>query len=99
MKRTGNTIGSEGRRQHNEDDPQNGDRHHMQERLADKEIQEGLEEIAEARTEAEESTESLETSPQADGVPEDENVGSPEGEKPATEERLEDAEAEEDPER
>ncbi len=100
MQRTGNTIGSEGRRQHNEDDPQNGDQHRMQERLADREIQEGLEEIAESRAEAgEEGSERLETSPQADGVPADENVGDAEGVKPATEARLEDADADSEPER
>ena len=65
MVRTGNTIGAEGRRQHNEDDPQNGDQHRMQERLADQEIQEGLEEVAESRAEAEEGSEKLETAEQA----------------------------------
>ena len=82
MQRTGNNIGGEGRRQHNPDDPSNGDKQRMQERLADAEIGEGIEER--------ERSEGVEGQPQADGDPYgDEDVGAPEGVKPATEHRIE----------
>jgi hypothetical protein len=80
MQRTGNTIGAEGRRQHNEDDPQNGDMHRMQERLADAEIEEGREEVA---AESGGETDAVEATPQADGVPHDDDE-SPEETEPRT---------------
>lgn len=90
MQRTGNNIGAEGRRQHNEDDPQSGDLQRMQERLADAEIQEGREEVEEE--DAEESAGArLETSPQADGVPGgQENRNTPEPTEKRTGRRPED---------
>lgn len=94
MERTGNSIGAEGRRQHDEEDPNSGDRQHRQERLADQEVREGEEQAAQ---EAEDS-EALTAEAQADGVPDD-AVTDPEGVKPATELRLEQADVDADQDR
>lgn len=87
MDRTGNTIGAEGRRQHDEDDPQYGDKPDREERIADREAREAEEEGVEAlQTEAELDA--------ADPVPEPDeaavgDVQSPEGVKPGTASEIE----------
>lgn len=78
MERTGNTIGAEGRRQHNPDDPSQGDKPHRLEREADAEIDEALEGPP------------PEAEAQADGEPYgDDDVSAPEGVTPATKLRIE----------
>lgn len=90
VERTGNTIGGEGRRQHDEDDPRYGDRPDREARLADEEARQAEEETIEAH---------LDDEP-AEPVPEPDeagigNVDSPEGVKPGTASEIADAGAEE----
>lgn len=86
VERTGNTIGGEGRRQHDEDDPRYGDKPDREERLADEEARQGEEEQIEAQ---------LDDEPR-EPVPEPDEAGtgdvaSPEGVKPGTASEIADA--------
>lgn len=91
MEREGNVIGAEGRRQHDEDDPQHGDKPDMEERIADREAREAEEEGV-ARIEAEqEDQETGDPVPDPDEAGLD-DVGSSEGVKPGVVAELEDAE-------
>lgn len=88
MEREGNVVGAEGRRQHDEDDPQHGDKPDMEERIADREAREAEAEGAD-RIEAEAEQE-------ADPVPDPDepgldHVGAPEGVKPGVAAEIEDA--------
>lgn len=87
VERTGNSIGAEGRRQHDEDDPRHGDRQHREERLADQEATGGADE-----------PEALASEAQADGVP-DGTTAPEQGVKPGTELRLEEADVDAEPDR
>ena len=93
MERTGNTIGSEGRRQHDEDDPKFGDKPDMEERIADREAREA-EEAGTAGVQAEGDEQAADPVPDPD-EPGLDDVGSPEGVKPGTVSELEDAASEE----
>ncbi|MDX1673690.1 MAG: hypothetical protein R3314_02715 [Longimicrobiales bacterium] len=89
MERTGNTIGSEGRRQHDEDDPRYGDKPDMEKRIADREAREAEQEGADA-------VRAEEDSGIADPVPDPDKAGlddvkDPEGVKPGTVSEIEDA--------
>ena len=81
MERTGNTVGAEGRRQHDEDDPRYGDKPDMEERIADREAREAEEEGA-AGVEAG-ADEGRDAVPDPDD-PAVEDVRAPEGVKPGT---------------
>ncbi len=79
VERTGNTIGGEGRRQHDEDDPRYGDKPKREERLAE----------AEARKGEAEQLEALLVDEHGNPIPDSEeggvdDVDSPEGVKPGT---------------
>lgn len=89
VERTGNTIGGEGRRQHDEDDPRYGDRPDREARLADEEARQAEEETIEAQLD-DEPTEPV-PEPDEAGL---EHVDSPEGVKPGTASELADASAE-----
>lgn len=88
MERDGNTIGNEPRRQDSETDPSKGDRQHRQERLADQEIREGLDDVTTAREDQADEAEAGEGTSARDAT-------AAEGIKPATDERLDQS----DPER
>ena len=89
MERTGNTIGNEGRRQHNPNDPSRGDRQHRQERLADAEIAEA------GREGAEDAAERTKARPRTEKEPYGEDdVGAAEGIKPVTRRRIQDVDPE-----
>ena len=79
VERTGNTIGGEGRRQHDEDDPRFGDKPKREERLAEQEARKGEEEQVDAQLVDEHGNPI--PAPDAAGI---EDVGSPEGVKPGT---------------
>lgn len=83
VERTGNTIGGEGRRQHDEDDPRYGDRPDREARLADEEARQVEEETIEARLD-DEPTEPV-PEPDEAGL---EHVRAPEGVKPGTASEL-----------
>lgn len=79
VERTGNTIGGEGRRQHDEDDPRHGDKPKREERLAEAEARKGEAEQLEAQLVGEQDT--AIPDPEEGGV---KDVDSPEGVKPGT---------------
>ena len=89
MERTGNTIGGEGRRQHDEDDPRYGDKPDMEERIADREAREAEEEGA-AAVESEAGEEPGDPVPDPDD-PALDDVQPPEGVKPGTASEIEEA--------
>ena len=92
VERTGNTIGGEGRRQHDEDDPRYGDRPKREARLAEEEARAGEDEQLEAQLVDE--PDSPIPSPDEGGV---EDVDSPEGVKPGTAREIAEAAPEAEP--
>ena len=93
MEREGNTIGAEGRRQHDETDPKFGDKPDMEERIADREAREA-EEAGAAAVEAESDEAAADPVPEPDEAGLD-AVGSPEGVKPGTVSEIEEVAKEE----
>lgn len=90
VERTGNTIGGEGRRQHDEDDPRYGDKPKREERLAEEEARKAEEQQIEAQLD----DEPREPVPEPD-EPGLDDVQSAEGVKPGTVSEIADAGREE----
>ena len=88
MEHEGHTIGSEGRRQHDETDPEFGDKPDMEERIADREAREAEEAGAEAAAAPDADAGDPVPDPDEAGL---DHVQSPEGVKPGTAREITDA--------
>ena len=89
MEREGNVIGAEGRRQHDEDDPEFGDKPDMEERIANREAREAeAEGVDRVEAESDEAAGDPVPDPDEPGL---DSIDAPEGVKPGTRSEIDHA--------